>query len=82
MKLHELLKVVNPEEDVTFEIIESTYPAGMFAGEVLQKYPEASEYNVISVFPATTYCEGNEDVHTLCIEVSKYKKEETTDEAL
>lgn len=74
MKLYELLETVSPEQDATFEIIEATYPTGIFVKDILVKYPYAKDYQVVSVGTGI-YSEDGEDKSTLMIEVSDGEQE-------
>lgn len=69
MKLNELTKVLLPNTDVTLEIVEETRPTGLYAKEILEKYPHAKNYEVISIDPGIAYLEDNNEP-TLMIEVS------------
>lgn len=70
MKLNELIKVLYPEEEVTFEILESTYPTQIVAKNILEKYPKASNYEVISLVAGTSYTENN-IIPVLYVKVSR-----------
>ena len=74
MKLTELINVLLPEADITFEIKEETRPTGLYAKEILEKYPHAKNYEVISIEPAIAYLEDNSEP-TLMIEVSNGQEE-------
>lgn len=69
MKLKELLEILPDEADVTFEIVEETYPTGILAKDILATYPRAAEYEVTLLDSGISTYEGK-DIPTLCIEVS------------
>ena len=69
MKLKELLEIIPEEADITFEIVEETYPVGILAKNILANYPRAAEYKVTELQSGVSSYEGK-DVPTLCVEVS------------
>ncbi|WP_315305759.1 hypothetical protein [Enterococcus devriesei] len=69
MKLKELLKILPNEANVTFEIVEETYPTGILAKDILATYPRAAEYEVTLLDAGISTYEGK-DIPTQCIEVS------------
>ncbi|EKJ5016825.1 hypothetical protein PGJ35_002656 [Enterococcus faecalis] len=75
MKLIDLVNILEPDVDITFEIVEETAPAGYYVKDILKKYPYAINYSVISIYPAW-YTDSNEKViPTLGIEVSNKVEE-------
>jgi len=75
MKLKELVKVIPADADVTFEIVEETYPVGILVKDILVRYPLAEDYEVLLVEPAIS-THSFDDIPTICIEVSNGKQEE------
>ncbi|MDT2671747.1 hypothetical protein [Enterococcus dongliensis] len=69
MKLKELLKILPNEANVTFEIVEETYPTGILAKDILATYPQAADYEVTLLDAGISMYEGK-DIPTQCIEVS------------
>lgn len=69
MQLKELLKILPNEAEVTFEIMEETYPTGILAKDILATYPQAADYEVTLLDAGISTYEGK-DIPTQCIEVS------------
>ncbi|MGG5325777.1 MULTISPECIES: hypothetical protein [Enterococcus] len=69
MKLNELLKFCPDKADVTFEIVEETYPTGILVKDIIATFPRAAEYEV-TLLDAGVSTHDGKDIPTLCIEVS------------
>ena len=76
MKLSELIAVLEPKTDVTFEIKETTYPSGFYAEDILKAYPNASDYKVTALDTGYYNDEEGKVVSTLMIEVSNEEEEQ------
>lgn len=74
MKLNELVKLLPPKTDVTLEIIEETTPNGIYAEEILERYPHAVDYEIVNIEPGIACLEDN-DEPTLMVEVTNAKGE-------
>ncbi|WP_240672881.1 terminase TerL endonuclease subunit [Enterococcus durans] len=66
MKLKELLKILPNEANVTFEIVEETYPTGILAKDILATYPQAADYEVTLLDAGISTYEGK-DIPTQCM---------------
>jgi len=75
MKLNELVKLMEPKTDVTLEIIEETTPNGIYAEEILERYPHAANYTIVSIEPAIAYLEDNTEP-TLMVQLTNRKESE------
>ena len=69
MKLRDLIEVLHPETDMTFEIVEETFTEGILAKDILTKYPHAKEYKVVYL-GSGYYTENDETISTIVVEVS------------
>ena len=52
MKLKDLLKVVDPMQDITLEIAELTAPEGIYAKDIPEMRPMALEMDIVDVHTA------------------------------
>lgn len=74
MKLVELINVVDPETNVTFEITEETYPTGIYLKDILEKYSHADNYEVKELSVGYYTDDNKKVVPTLMIEVTNKAK--------
>lgn len=76
MTLIELIYRLEPDTEVTLEIVEETAPAGMYARDILERYPHVKHCEVVNIYPAWYTDDSKKIIPILGIEVSgRYKKE-------
>ncbi|MTD40091.1 hypothetical protein GIX45_16030 [Erwinia sp. CPCC 100877] len=80
IELIELINVLDPKTDVTFEIVEETCPSGFYAKGVLEKYPHAIHYQVTKLDAGYYTNEAGKIMPTLVIVVSNGKREGRSNE--
>ena len=77
MILGDLINVLYQETDMTFEIVEETYPEGIFAKDILTKYPHAEKYKVIFLGSGYYTDKDGEIISTIVVEVSNQNEKQS-----